>query len=730
MSTSNIALKDNRGQFAPELQLASMDHEILPFNIHPRVFAALGADLVTDDVVAVVELVKNSYDAFAQNVWVRFTKDSNGNLELEIEDDGYGMSRESIESSWFVVATPLKLQNPYVKKGSKTRRVVGEKGLGRLSAARLGTKLLMQTQADYNSCWEVMVDWETLFRHDQMEKCSLEIRKLSDDSRFVISGTYIKISNLKSIWKDKQLANLEDGLKRIINPLFKSDDFKIHFLKPDSTELEKIEITSHDFLANPKYKIYGEADKYGNVKGKYKYSPFDRDKGREYEFILNWEQIFNSIRESDKDHISSDSVQCGPFSFEVRAWDLQAEDTKEISSKYEIRKNEIRKSISAFKGISVYRDNILILPKTENSRDWLGLDARRIARVGTRLSTSQIVGYVSISSKYNPRIKDTSDRERLADCIEVEKFREILCAIVGIFEVERDQDRFKQEIEKPMKALFSQIDSQDIFTNINSKLKEGADSSEVIHLINQVKNSLTETRKTIQSRFVYYSRLATIGTIAFYLIHEIRNKTLVIGGLIRILEGTDFYLKDKEMKKACMGAMESIRSLERLADTFAPLASRNFRRRIRKSVLEERIKNCIELKQISIDSKHIVCVVPDSTTMVAVDPGELDTIILNLITNAEYWLCQIPKAQRKLTFVCEKQNSREYVRVTVSDTGPGIKKEDIDKVFLPGVTRKPNGIGMGLTVVSELISIYDGNIHTIYTNEIGAVFVFDLPLLK
>lgn len=730
MQTSNIALKGNTGQSATEMQLASMDQKILPFNIHPRVFSALGAELVTDDIVAVVELVKNSYDAFAQNVWVRFTEDSNGNLELEIEDDGYGMSREILEDSWFVVATPHKLQNPYVEKGNKTRRVVGGKGLGRLSAARLGTKLLMQTQADNNPCWEVMVDWDTLFRHDQMEDCSIEIKEFLNDFRFINSGTYIKISNLKSTWKDKQIANLEDGLKRIINPLFKSDDFKIHFLKPNSTELEKIEITSHDFLANPKYKIIGQTDTNGNVKGKYQYSPIDRNNGRECVFMLSWEQIFNSIRESDKDHLYSESVQCGPFSFEMRAWDLQADDTKEIADKYEIRKNEIRKSISAFKGISVYRDNVLILPKTEKSTDWLGLDARRIARVGSRLSTSQIVGYVSISSKYNPGIKDTSDREKLADCIEVEKFREILCAIVGQFEVERDQDRIKPETEKPMSDLFTQIDSQELFTEVNSKLKEGADSSEVIQLINKVKDSLTETRKTIQSRFVYYSRLATIGTIAFYLIHEIRNKTLVIGGLIRILEGTDFYLKDKEIKKACMGAMESIRSLERLADTFAPLASRNFRRRVRSSVLEERIKSCIELKQISIDAKHIVCVVPDSITTVAVDPGELDTIILNIITNAEYWLCQIPKAQRKLIFDCEKQINKEYVRVSVSDTGPGIKEEDIDKVFLPGVTRKPNGIGMGLTVVAELISIYDGNIHTVYTNGNGAVFKFDLPLLK
>ena len=86
--------------------------ERIPFRIHPRVFAALGADLVTNDVVAVIELVKNSYDAFAQNVWIRFRDDSGQGPFLEIEDDGTGMTKEIIENVWCLVATPYKEQNP------------------------------------------------------------------------------------------------------------------------------------------------------------------------------------------------------------------------------------------------------------------------------------------------------------------------------------------------------------------------------------------------------------------------------------------------------------------------------------------------------------------------------------------------------------------------------------------------------------------------------------------
>ncbi len=82
--------------------------ETIPFRMHPRVFAALGADLITNDVVAIIELVKNSYDAFAQNVWIRFGKDKDGINYLEIVDDGSGMSADIIKNVWSVVATPYK----------------------------------------------------------------------------------------------------------------------------------------------------------------------------------------------------------------------------------------------------------------------------------------------------------------------------------------------------------------------------------------------------------------------------------------------------------------------------------------------------------------------------------------------------------------------------------------------------------------------------------------------
>src|SRR5688572_27776876 len=85
--------------------------EPLPFHIHPRAFKSLGADLVTNDVVAIIELVKNAYDAYATEVEVRF-REGDGAQILEVEDNGSGMDRDVIEEAWSIVATPYRHDHP------------------------------------------------------------------------------------------------------------------------------------------------------------------------------------------------------------------------------------------------------------------------------------------------------------------------------------------------------------------------------------------------------------------------------------------------------------------------------------------------------------------------------------------------------------------------------------------------------------------------------------------
>ena len=705
-------------------------YETMPFRMHPRVFAALGANLVTDDVVAVIELIKNSYDAFAQNVWLRFLEDPDAGKVLEITDDGLGMTRETIEDVWCLVATPYKDRNPTITKGDKKRRVVGEKGLGRLSAARLGKHLQMLTQAALSPCWEVTVDWSAISVGEDLSESFVRFREFPGTSPFEESGTRLLISGLSTQWDTGRMEDLKENLTRLISPFSELDDFNISLRDFGDGGTEVVEITPPRFLSRPKYKIKGSADAYGNLEGLYQFTPVGQDEiAREKEVKRAWKAIREGIKNNKRFNFSAERSHCGPFSFEIRSWDIAAADTQEISEIFNYRRSDIRKAISAHKGISVYRDGVLVLPKSENSRDWLGLDLRRVSYVGPRLSTSQIVGYVSISAEENPKIEDTSDRERLASCLEVSEFEEIIKVIVELLEIERSEDRVDRE--QPMTELFSKLSARPLTAQVDSLAKKDAKASDVVPIVRKFSDSLDSTSKTIQERFIYYSRLATIGTIAQMLIHEIRNRTIALGSLLKFIKSKPPLFFDKKEERKVRAAQSAVDSLESLADNFAPLASRAFRRGQRNSVLEDRIKSCLAMHQRAIQTQGIQTTIPDSQTVVSVDPGELDAIILNLVSNAIYWMESVPQGTRELKFVVKSISGGKRVQLWVIDTGPGIDDEDVERVFWPGVTRKPGGIGMGLTLASELVESYGGKMFTRHPGVMGgASFAFDMPALR
>ena len=178
-------------------------------------------------------------------------------------------------------------------------------------------------------------------------------------------------------------------------------------------------------------------------------------------------------------------------------------------------------------------------------------------------------------------------------------------------------------------------------------------------------------------------------------------------------------------------ASDAVNALEKLADTFAPLANRNFIRRNHRLVLEDRILGCLQMNEPELREKEIKYHVPNTRTSVIADPGELDTIILNLIINASFWLGEVPRETRRIEFSLSPFAHATGARVDVSihDSGPGIDEDDLEKVFLPGVTRKLDGIGMGLNVASELVAVYGGEMRTMRrpTPLGGASFAFDLP---
>jgi len=701
--------------------------ETLPFKIHPRVFKALGTDLVTNDVVAIIELVKNAYDAYATIVDIRFIHDKAG-WALEIEDNGSGMNRSTIAEAWCTVATPFRQSHSIAKsKGKQDRRTSGEKGLGRLSAARLGTRLDMVTQSNGDTCWTLQVDWDRLAASGSLDKCVATLKRTAK-SPFQTSGTRLRIAPLRTAWNEQTWDDLRANLARLLPPFENVESFSIRLSTPERSH-DAINVQPPGFLTHPKYRIRGCVSDSGKINYEYKYSAVNGEGHRERKGSLAWTQV--QAQTNDKTLKEMERPDFGPFTFELRAWDTASDDTQEIAERFELKKSSIKQDIKAYKGISVYRDGVLVLPKSEGTRDWLGLDVRRIGKVGSRMSTTQMIGYVAVSANENPKIEDTSDRERLAATPQVLAFEETLRVIVEVLENERQKDRYEVSKEPRVADLFRQLNAKDLLSSVADIATDGGSALEALPLVEEFSENLDKARKEIESRFLYYSRLATVGTISQMLIHEVRTRTTVLGA---VLDWFEKRLSDSDEDTGATAKLEmarrAVNALDRLANTFAPLANRQFKRRSRKALVEESVTRCLSMLEDDLKAGKISVTPPkNASTEVAVDPGELDAILLNLLSNAVYWVSQEDSGERKIEIGIRKSAGGKRATVEVRDSGIGVPEEDAEKIFWPGVTNRPGGIGMGLTVASELVAEYDGKLALNPSGKLGgATFLFDLPL--
>ena len=299
-----------------------------------------------------------------------------------------------------------------------------------------------------------------------------------------------------------------------------------------------------------------------------------------------------------------------------------------------------------------------------------------------------------------------------------------------MLENERTIDRTQEIVYEPMEDLLSHLNAEELLVTLNELVENKASAKDVVTPVREHDRRLKSTRKSIEKRFFYYSRLATVGTISQMLIHEIRNRTSIIGNFLASVAKKPSLFNDENFSTTYNRTGRALVGLDKLADTFAPLVSVRFSKQKRKSVLEDQIDDCLDLQERDLVSKGIKCKKPNTRTGVAVDPGELDAILLNLILNAVYWLDQVPLEKRELNFTVENSTVPGRVTVVVEDTGPGISEADSRMIFNPGVTRKPDGIGMGLTVAAELVHSYGGEMGVGHNGNSGACFVFDLPLDK
>ena len=704
--------------------------------IHPRAIEAMGASLVTDDNVAILELVKNAYDAFAYNVNIKIESNA-----IIITDDGLGMSADIIENDWATISTIYKKNNYTIERDGKYRVVSGNKGLGRLSASRLGNKLTLITKKTNSTLLKTEFIWDDFYQQVSMENCKFAIYEIDNDIDIQICGTKLIIEDLQSKWDKQKIEDLKIELQRLLNP-FKKSDFKITFnddTQPltiwnynDNTEIIEI----NKLIEDPPYKIYGEVDENQNIHYTFEYIENylsdDERKNHKINGTIEWDEI-KAKCEDEKSEILPyyDDCTCGSFTFEIRVWELPNDYLKYIANKYGLKKNIIvRKIISNQKGLSVYRDNVLVLPKSENSRDWLGLDKRRISQIGRRLSTTQIIGQINISLENNPKLIDTSSREAFVKNEEYDNFYAI-CMDGIISKLQQLRVNYKPvSITHPkVRDYFKDASPAELKDAVAEAVKNNKTPKDIQKVVEKYSDSLEKNLAALKERVEYYAQLASAGTFSKIIIHEIQNCTNPILRFNKNVHDT-YTPMDERLERDYNYSNDGCNRLVDLSKAFSPLSRVTFKKEKHSCNLYNEINKTAILLEDSIKLNNIKLINNVSSSLyVKLHSGEMQTILINLVDNATYWISQNKSEDTKIIQIDAKEIEDNFIEIKISDTGVGVDETLGNRIFEPGVSLRVSGFGMGLVVVNEIVSKYAGYLKNVQPGEIanGATFVFTVP---
>lgn len=208
----------------------------LQFRVSAELKNILGRDLITSPEIAILELVKNSYDAHASKVEITFDDDY-----LAIADNGKGMSRDDLINKWLFVAYSAKSDGTEDKsyRSKFNRHYAGAKGIGRMSCDRLAKNLVLTTRSADEDRTEILhVDWSVFELSKQTEFDTIDIPHETIDTmpKFPLSsatGTILEFTNLHLSWSHEDIKRLRKSLEKMINPFSGTDDnFQIEIIAP------------------------------------------------------------------------------------------------------------------------------------------------------------------------------------------------------------------------------------------------------------------------------------------------------------------------------------------------------------------------------------------------------------------------------------------------------------------------------------------------------------------
>ncbi len=656
-----------------------------------RLISLLGDELISDEPVAVVELVKNAYDADANRVEVVFETNELGEAErLIIKDDGHGMDLDTVMGCWFEPGTVMKKQNDRSPGG---RLYQGAKGVGRFAAARLGESLILETKnkkSDMNVT--VLLEWGKFDDDSYLD--DIEITYESVKSINTCVGTTLTIEGLskKKLWEEDQYKELHDRLSRLISPFKEVNDFKIDLNIPNYPELTG-EVEPHSLTKKPKYRFVGSLSENAVLDAVF-------------------EQDGKKLNKYEKHNLGGEGeiVGCGEFEFEIRVWDRDKDGLMPYMLEYDSNITSIRKIIDTYCGVSIYRDGFRVHPYGQSGDDWLSLDNRSRQTPTLRLAKNQVIASIKTSRESNNKLKDRTTREGLVHNYAYEQLIDWFLRILSILEEERYRLRPREDAKPEYTTtLFEAFDMTDVVIETNKQLGK---KHPVTKLVKNKDNDIREGVKKLQDHYSRVLLAAGLGQLVDLVIHEIGAP---LGRVNRELNHVEKLLNkykfDNDDTKVLSKGFNSIKGwLEQIGNLRARLDPKTAGKRGRATsfnVAEEILgnlnlyENLISKQKIKVNFKQ-----PKNQLVVHMSRSSLGQIIANLLDNSIFWLTRHHGDGKGGNIDIQLLPTDNGFNIKFCDDGPGISDHDKDRIFEQYFSTKPNGMGLGLYIARQVIEPY------------------------
>lgn len=696
------------------------------FRPRARLIKTIGEELISNDNVAITELVKNSYDAGSQIVDISFDgsvkkkevikriaqkeiKKEESYIEKEgasiiIFDEGSGMSFETIETAWMEPATNYKKKQ---ENKNQNRRFSGEKGIGRFASAKLSSKLELITRKNGENEIVVNFDWNA-FSDEEQYLDNVKIKwTIRPAQEIKTNGTILKLTELNDDWDESKINDLRVALSRLLNPVVPNEDFLISLNLPDGINPALSGLVERpETLNRPNYYIKGQILGNGNPSN---IQFFSKNNGKE-----------ETIDFKPSGFTKEKPYTAGTFSFEFKVWNRDNDNLSNLANETDSILSNVKKDLDDLCGISIYRDGIRVLPYGNKNNDWVRLDLRRVNNPTMRLSNNQIVGYVSIGLDTNPLLKDQSNREGIVESTAFDDLKEYIKIILNEIEQRRynERPRENQPIEYSRRSLFDRLSLSSLSNEIKEKPR---DTKEIISLIDKKEKEIKETVSKIQEVISRYRRLSTLGQLIDPIIHDGNNF------LNKIDLKTNLIIKETEKNDCDLSKIATKASeIQAVRVGFSQLFKRiepfGGRKRGRPSsvILEDVIRNQFLINEEELKKNAVRYSVSNTQHRVTIDESEIAVIIMNLIQNSIYWLSTVDNDRKIYVTVTDESDG---LAIIISDNGPGVKEGTEESIFEPYFSTKPDGIGLGLAIVGEIMADYDGEFSLVKDNQNeGATF--------